>query len=408
MARLSTDKIWEFADALKQTFSTPSDTRAATVQSVDSDGTVWVVYPGASSPTPIASVGAAVEPGDYVYTQLLNGRLVLTTNKSDPAIGGTKTRAIVNAITQPIDRAVVIAKGIADEAKAVANAINQHFWNDTNGAHITDVTQDEWKAAVDDGFSDYDADTKPYHNLLMNSLGILLRTALNNLVSITRSAIAFYDGTGNAASNIVARFGSDGAQIGKSGAAHSVIDANGQRFYATNGTTQLANIGYGEGTNDTGGTSLAPYFSFGYRPPIHRFDAGGSLVFYRGDICSYNGRHYVCLDGTDESVWDASKWRVLRSTNAIGNNSVSEGYASSRGWESYAQGNRCVADGEMSHAEGQGALALDNEAHAEGSFTSAFGTFSHAEGADTVASGPSSHAIACGSNSATTLPSRRC
>ena len=61
MARLSTDKIWEFADALKQTFSTPSDTRAATVQSVDSDGTVWVVYPGASSPTPIASVGAAVD-----------------------------------------------------------------------------------------------------------------------------------------------------------------------------------------------------------------------------------------------------------------------------------------------------------------------------------------------------------
>lgn len=205
--------IWEFADALKQSFSTPDNMRSATVQSVDDDGTVWVVYPGASSPTPVASIGAGVEPGDMVYTQLLNGKLVLTLNKTDPAIGGTKTRAIVNAITKPIDRAVVIAKGIADEAHAVANAINQHFWTDDNGAHVTDVTQDEWKAAVEDGFSDL-SDTKPYYNQLSNSLGILLRSGLNNLASWTRSAIAFYDGEGNEAANIVASFGRDGAQIG--------------------------------------------------------------------------------------------------------------------------------------------------------------------------------------------------
>lgn len=226
--------IWEFADALKQSFSTPSDTRAATVQSVDNDGTVWVVYPGASSPTPIASVGAAVEPGDYVYTQLLNGRLVLTTNKSDPASGVNRARQIANSVAQPIQRAVVIAKGIADEAKAVANAINQHFWTDDNGAHVTDVTQDEWKAAVDDGFSDL-SDQKPYYNQLSNSLGILLRSGLNNLASWTRSAIAFYDGEGNEAANIVARFGLDGAQIGKNDSNRLELGAASLKAYDADG-----------------------------------------------------------------------------------------------------------------------------------------------------------------------------
>lgn len=86
----------------------------------------------------------------------------------------------------------------------------------------------------------YDTGKKPWHNILMNSLGILLRTGLKNLVSITRSAVAFFDGTGNGAENVVASFGADGAQIGKTNSQHAVLDSQGLIVYNGDGT--LANV----------------------------------------------------------------------------------------------------------------------------------------------------------------------
>lgn len=107
---------------------------------------------------------------------------------------------------------VTVAQTVADEANAIATATNQHFWTDTAGSHVTDVTQGEWTTAAANDFADQ-TDLKPYHNSLWNSAGMLFRRALKNLVSISKSAIAFFDGEGNDAENIVARFGSDGAEI---------------------------------------------------------------------------------------------------------------------------------------------------------------------------------------------------
>ena len=127
----------------------------------------------------------------------------------------------------PLGEKVDLAQRAANEAMEVAEATNQHFWPYTDGVHVTGPeTQDEFLAAEAASFPDYDPDTKPYHNILMNALGILLRTALNNLVSITRSAIAFFDGEGNGAENIVASFGADGAQVGKSDSSHIELGAD--------------------------------------------------------------------------------------------------------------------------------------------------------------------------------------
>ena len=237
MANLDPDSAWEFADAIKQLFPQAQTRRRATVQRVDNDGTIWVQLPGASHTTPIQSTGANVQPGDEVLTELRGNSLHITENQTDPAIGATTATRIARAIVQPVNAEAQAAKGIAAEAQAVAQATGQHFFADDNGAHITDVTQDEWAAAVDDNFSDYDPDTKPYHNQLLNSLGILLRTALNNLVSITRSAIAFYDGAGNAASNIVARFGADGAQVGLTDESHLTLDYHSLQMVDKDGDT---------------------------------------------------------------------------------------------------------------------------------------------------------------------------
>lgn len=235
MAKLAPESVWEFADAIKALVKPTTNRRRATVQSVDKDGTIWVNLPGSSTLTPVQSTGASVEPGDTVLTELRGTSLHITENHTNPAIGSKAARSIAKQETAHAEAMAKQARTIADEANAVAQATNQHFWDDDNGAHVTDVTQDEWKQAVTDEFSDYDPDTKPYHNQLLNSLGILLRTALNNLVSITRSAIAFYDGQGNDAGNIVARFGSDGAQIGKSDSNRLELGAASLKAYDADG-----------------------------------------------------------------------------------------------------------------------------------------------------------------------------
>ena len=135
--------------------------------------------------------------------------------------------------TEIFDPAVAVSEIIENEAVEIAEAINQHFWYDDNGAHVTDETQDEWFDAIADDFSD----GKAHHNILINSLGLLLRTALNNLVSLSKSAIAFYDGLGNSAGNILASFGKYGIQLRSDGKNRVDINRNGLSVYDDSGTS---------------------------------------------------------------------------------------------------------------------------------------------------------------------------
>ena len=224
--------------------ATPRRRASGTVSRVDKDGTVYAVLESGIE-TVVEGLTASVSPGDTVSVTVEDGHAEVLGNYTDPSAGVAYVRKVEGIATEAGETAnaavdsAEAARQVADEANKVAQATNQHFFADTNGAHITDVTQDEWAEAVDDNFSDYDPTTKPYHNQLLNSLGILLRTALNNLVSITRSAIAFYDGAGNAASNIVARFGSTGAQIGKSS---DCVTIDNDSFTITNNGTETLSV----------------------------------------------------------------------------------------------------------------------------------------------------------------------
>lgn len=96
--------------------------------------------------------------------------------------------------------AIAAAHAVADAAQAVANAVNQHFFADTNGIHVTEATQEDWN-------TDHSG-----ANVLINSIGQLFRDGLNNLLTLTTEngarALTIWDGLGNAAGNVVARFGS--------------------------------------------------------------------------------------------------------------------------------------------------------------------------------------------------------
>ena len=116
---------------------------------------------------------------------------------------------------------------------------------DVTGDVTLSATQVEFELAPDEGRTvavTYRRPRRPWHNLLMNSLGVLLRRGLKNLATFTKGAVAFYDGEGNEASNIRALFGASGAQIGKSSEPHVTVDEGGMGVYDADGAS-VANFG---------------------------------------------------------------------------------------------------------------------------------------------------------------------
>ena len=132
---------------------------------------------------------ACIHAGDRVLVTIQDGAPIDCT-----AIGfGDALGAVADA-----------AATLAQQAETLAQATAQNFWHDANGAHVSTTAND----------------AEGERNILMNAYGILLRAYANYLAALTSSGVAFYDGNGNAASNIVAAFGSSGAQIGKTGETH--------------------------------------------------------------------------------------------------------------------------------------------------------------------------------------------
>jgi len=191
----------------------------ATVLRRDPDGTLWVHVSGGADETPVNGHAlATANPGDTVRVRIEGGRLSLTGNATAPAVGrrevGATVERVVARARKAIDRALDEVSGVASEARRVAKATGQHFFADDAGIHVTE--------AADDPDTD--------HNILVNSLGMLLRLATDPLVSITASATEFYDGLGDLAGNVVAKFGRAGATIGKVADYHTVVSTAGLWF----------------------------------------------------------------------------------------------------------------------------------------------------------------------------------
>jgi hypothetical protein len=191
---------------------------------------------------------ASVREGDTVMVAMRNGEPTVIGSvgwgdRQDAAIGLAQ-------------RAAAAAELLANQAKAVADATGQHFWSDDNGIHITEAEQADWETQASG------------RNILINSLGILLRNALNYLVSITQGAIAFYDGLGNSASNMMASFGRSGTELYSNGSQVASFKSTGMGVGTFNGIGGLyrgANItpdGVAVGTS--GGTSAEFVEASGY------------------------------------------------------------------------------------------------------------------------------------------------
>lgn len=86
--------------------------------------------------------------------------------------------APTTAISVTVSEGVESVAAIAQEALDVAEATGQHFWSDSDGIHVTEVTQEEWQ----------DSTGTSYHsgqNVLINALGQLFRKGLTHLMALT-------------------------------------------------------------------------------------------------------------------------------------------------------------------------------------------------------------------------------
>lgn len=142
------------------------------------------------------------------------------------AIGSVGSVDTIRDKAEAADSKSTIAQTLAQAAKAVAEAVGQHFWTDSDGVHVTEVTEDEWK--------DDEEGSTTYHsgaNVLINSIGQLFRSGTNNLLGIvsgTEPGVTIYDGNGNESANVVATFTRTLIELGRN-ATSAVISLCGGR-----------------------------------------------------------------------------------------------------------------------------------------------------------------------------------
>ena len=295
----------------------PYDTQAK-VKRIEGN-TVWVSIPGGIDETPIdKTVNCSV--GDNVQVRVSGGRAWITGNATAPPTDDTTAikadttanKAQVIAVdaketAEAVEGIAVNASTTATTAKTIAEGVNEHFWHDSGGAHVTEVTQEEWNDPADPN----------YHfggNTLITTQGMAIRNGLTPL----------------------AQFGSTGAVIGKNanGESRSEISTSGMQIIqnVSGVDTAIANLGYGPGTDSGGGTSDAPYYTLGVRI---------------GTVGNYS----VAEGENSESSGYAS--------HCEGYNCVASGGFS------HAEGDSAEAHEGAAHAEGTGSIASERFAHAQ-------------------------------------------
>lgn len=191
--------------------------------------TVFASHDGETAELGKLTVAGSVSTGEYVGGDEVEVWAVAYDLARDPSTGELDPN-----VSEESDHVIVTVVDLSSEAMDVANAVGQHFWSDDAGVHV----------------STEEKDAEGESNILMNALGILLRAASQNLVSVTPSGFAVYDETGR----VIAQLTGTSSQIGPSNSGNTVTTASG--LAVRSGTTELASFGpstinLGKNSSDT-------------------------------------------------------------------------------------------------------------------------------------------------------------
>ena len=256
----------DFAQLISQSKSNktgPYDTQA-TVKRVEGN-TVWVSIPGGVDETPIDKT-VNCTAGDKVQVRVSGGRAWITGNASAPptddktaneakgvAVIAQTTAVDAKETADAVEGIATSASATAVTAKTIAEGVNEHFWHDNTGAHVTEVTQEEWNEPTDPN----------YHsggNTLITTQGMAIRNGLTNL----------------------AEFGATGARVGRVDTDDSIEIANNAIKFCHEGLS-YASIEKVSGTRfiDDSTSNRLHFDSTG----IHLFDSqGNGLTVSNGDV----------------------------------------------------------------------------------------------------------------------------
>ena len=315
---------------------------AATVKRIDG-GTAYVSIPAGVPETPVKkTIDAKV--GDTVQVHVENGTAWLVGNQTAPPTDDAEA-LVAKAVAKVADQNAAKAKTTADEAQQTANAVSgiantaltqaqeakqiaddteQHFWfTDTGtdtGAHITEVTQEEWSDPSDPNY-------QSGGNLLARSNGIAVREGMKELATMSQ----------------------DGFEA--------------KTYDSSDNEVVIAHLGYGEGTDSGGSLSKAPYYDIGHR------------------LSGSTKGNYSVAEGANTTASGYGSHAEGLLTEATGSRAHAEGdNVTASGLDSHAEGTTTLASGRQAHAEGDCTEATgDWGAHAEGYHTKAAGDYSHSQ-----------------------------
>lgn len=322
--------------------------------------------------------------------------------------------------TEVFDPSLSIAQTVVDRGDAIASAINQHFWYDTNGIHVTEDEQDDWLTYVSNNFS---GSSTLNSNILINSLGVLIRSKLNNLASISTDSIAFYDGLGNNTNNVMAYFGSSGVRIGANNknrvditpselsmtdsasnkyfSVLNLLDNNG-RFYITDLFTEIPST-YKFTLSYVRLNSSSGYYVTSVKINDTEIASSDYSLVYTSSAPYVQITNHVISDGdvisityylTESQAARAYTLGLRKSELSLGIGSFSVGYDNeASGTFSTAFGRSTTAKQSYSSAFGYGSVANGLSAFAFGVSSNAIGLTSIAGGYSATAS---DHSVALG------------
>lgn len=155
---------------------------------------------------------------------------------------------------QAASDAAQAASDASDEAQAAMAAIDQHFWTDTDGVHVT-------QGSVKD-------ETITGKNILINTLGVIFRNALAYLAQFTASGVTFFDGGGTSADHQTAQFTSTTARVGMLSQKHVTMNSNGIAIADGDYTQAMFNggsIAFYDGTGNAASNITAQFGGSGAR-----------------------------------------------------------------------------------------------------------------------------------------------
>lgn len=339
--------------------------------------------PSPDSVTRISGTATADSSDGTVTVQLEDGDVIEVGTIGSVSSGDTVTIHVQRGEAQ-----VIASEGwgdamqaAVDEATAIAEATGQHFWHDTNGAHVTEVTAEQW------------AQSQTGSNALWNSQGMLLRDALTYLAAFAPGSVAFYDGQGNATSNVTAKFGTTGVQVGKVGESHIEMDYHSMRLINKEGNEYL----HVSDLRDQSGESSI----------VDTWRGDGTKTQFTLSYTATDTSYTVSVSDSSGGTATKTTAAVNFSTPPSDGSTITATYTTTLQLSAFTFGSRGagtigsgsssfgtlnIASGHLSHVEGAASQASGFASHAEGSVGRAEGDYSHVEGFYSIANGEGSHA----------------